>query len=332
MLTVLLATKDAVTPLTVSEPLLLIENSLLITESSVTVREPPAMTRGSSLRMLLTVTSPEIVMTGFTSGRLMTTSSSAPGTVPLLQLLGSFQSPFVPEIQAMASSGASILVNWRLKGAAKKFPAGSAMIPESRVSWWLPTSRGFSGKISTRFGDGVSTPWRETIRSSPPPTVPSAPRWVSVTPDISKSEVSSASLKMMLMGRVLRPKPPAIGNVALTSGAKVSGITSKVREFDRVLLPPVSVARTRTSRVVAPATSWGAVAERSKGKETSLRATSPSNNSSTFRTCTSSSTAALNERTEPSTTWIPGEIESASITEELSVTLVGACPWLSKER
>ncbi len=38
--------------------------------------------------------------------------------------------------------------------------------------------------------------------------------------------------------------PSALGDVLITLGAKISGTKLKVRVLERVLLPPVSVART----------------------------------------------------------------------------------------
>ncbi len=67
--------------------------------------------------------------------RSMMTVSSGPGTLPVLQLPGLFQSPSVLEIQAIPlTTSASKLVNVIATGAATELPARSARIDGFTVS------------------------------------------------------------------------------------------------------------------------------------------------------------------------------------------------------
>ncbi len=128
------AVKETSSPLTVTPPLLTVK-SPFTSDSSLTESEPPEIIKGSSLRMLLRLTLPEIEIAGLAFRRLITTLLLAPGTVPVLQLAGLFQSPSLSEIQNTVSGGTSELMNDRVKGDARGFPARSAIIEGSTVSW-----------------------------------------------------------------------------------------------------------------------------------------------------------------------------------------------------
>ena len=115
------------------------------------------------------------------------------------------------------------------------------------------------------------------------------------------------------------------------SGAMVSAMSGKVRMFDSVKFPPVSVARTCTESVDAPAASAGASATKSCGNDALLDTTTPFTISSTLRTCTSSLSVRLIGSERPSMTCTPGVAGSAS-TMGLVMLTVGAMPAASKAR
>ena len=95
---------------------------------------------------------------------------------------------------------------------------------------------------------------------------------------------------------------PSAGLIPTTVGGKVSGTSSRVSAAEVVVLPPVSVARTWISTVPGPPPMLGAIAEKSNGKATSLRTTTPSTSNSALRICTSSVIVAMIGIVEPSRT------------------------------
>ena len=99
-------------------------------------------------------------------------------------------------------------------------------------------------KIVRRRSLGVWTSRTVTTLSSPPPIAPSAPRFVSVIPERLTREVSIASSNLTETEVTLMPTPLVDGVVLITFGAKVSSTKLKLSTFERMLLPPVSVALT----------------------------------------------------------------------------------------
>ena len=97
--------KDASVPIAVSEtPLVIVKGPLIWDAPDVTVKESPVSRRSPVHCTLRTVVLPDEWMMVTLLATLITTSSLAVGTMPVLQLVAVFQSPLAPVQETVAAS------------------------------------------------------------------------------------------------------------------------------------------------------------------------------------------------------------------------------------
>ena len=172
---------------------------------------------------------------------------------------------------------------------------------------------------------------KETARSSAVPKTPSTPARVSVMPEALSFAGSSGLSKVTTIEGASGTDEPLAGMVVATAGARVSRTTFREMELERLTLPPVSVARTWTVIVLAPAPKAGARAESSHGNNWRVATTRPLTSTSTPRTWESSVTSRRSGTAERSKTCMPGVTGSASAAV-VEIVAAGGIPLVSSGR